>query len=172
MNYSFDGIEPQIASDAFIAQSADLIGNVIAKAKSNIWFGAVLRGDIEPISIGENSNIQDLSVIHTDAGFPVIIGAHCTVGHRAILHGCVLEEGVLVGMGATVMNGCVIGRGSIIGAGAVVTEGQQIPPFSMVLGMPGKIKKELDPSTFSDRIAHAMGYVDRGQHYLEALKAL
>ncbi|MCZ4272782.1 gamma carbonic anhydrase family protein [Maritalea porphyrae] len=172
MQYSFDGIAPTIAADAYVSQSADLIGNVIAKSKANIWFGSVLRGDIEPITIGENANVQDLSVIHTDAGFPVEIGAHCTIGHRAILHGCLLEEGVLVGMGATVMNGCVIGRGSIIGAGAVVTEGQQIPPFSMVLGMPGKIKKQLDPSTFDDRIAHAMGYVNRGQHYLNAAKVL
>lgn len=172
MNYSFDGVAPNIAPDAFVAKSADLIGNVIAKSKSNIWFGSVLRGDIEPITVGENANVQDLSVIHTDAGFPVEIGAHCTIGHRAILHGCVLEEGVLVGMGATIMNGCVIGKGSIVGAGAVVTEGQHIPPYSMVLGMPGKIRKGLDPSSFSDRIAHAMGYVDRGQHYLSALKTL
>ncbi|MFT6658921.1 gamma carbonic anhydrase family protein [Maritalea sp.] len=172
MIYSFDGVAPELSPDAFVADSADLIGKVIAKSKSNIWFGSVLRGDIEPIFVGENANVQDLSVIHTDAGYPVEIGAHCTIGHRAILHGCILEEGVLVGMGATIMNGCVIGKGSIIGAGAVVTEGQQIPPFSMVLGMPGKIKKELDPTSFKDRIAHAMGYVDRGQHYLSALKKI
>jgi len=172
VNYSFDGVVPDIAADAFVAQSVDLIGNVIAHSKANIWFGSVLRGDIEPITVGENANVQDLSVIHTDAGFPVEIGAYCTIGHRAILHGCILEEGVLVGMGATIMNGCVIGKGSIIGAGAVVTEGQHIPPFSMVLGMPGKVKKQLDRTTFEDRIAHAMGYVDRGQHYLKALKAL
>lgn len=172
MNYSFDGVAPKIAADAFVAQSVDLIGNVIAHSKANIWFGSVLRGDIEPIIVGEKANVQDLSVIHTDAGFPVEIGDHCTIGHRAILHGCILEEGVLVGMGATIMNGCVIGKGSIIGAGAVVTEGQHIPPFSMVLGMPGKVKKQLDPSTFEDRISHAMGYVHRGQHYLKALKAL
>ncbi|MGJ8527729.1 gamma carbonic anhydrase family protein [Maritalea sp.] len=170
MLYEFDGIVPQLADDVFVAQSADLIGNVVAKSKSNIWFGAVLRGDNEPIVIGENANIQDLSVLHTDPGYPCIIGDNCTVGHRAILHGCVLEEGVLVGMGATIMNGSVIGRGSIVGAGAVVTEGQQIPPFSMVLGMPGKVRKTLDEATFSDRIAHAANYVERGQHYLKALK--
>lgn len=172
MQYSFDGDLPQIAEDAFVADSVDLIGRIVAKSKANIWFGSVLRGDIEPIIVGENANIQDLSVIHTDAGFPVEIGEYCTVGHRAILHGCKLEEGVLVGMGATIMNGCVIGRGSIIGAGAVVTEGQIIPPFSMVLGMPGKIKKELDPSSYDDRIAHAMGYVNRGQHYKTAVKPI
>ncbi len=172
MQYSFEGDVPQIASDAFVADSADLIGRIVAKSKSNIWYGSVLRGDIEPIIVGENANIQDLTVIHTDAGFPVEIGEFCTIGHRAILHGCKLEEGVLVGMGATIMNGCVIGKGSIVGAGAVVTEGQIIPPFSMVLGMPGKVKKELDPSSLDDRIAHAMGYVNRGQHYLNAAKVL
>ena len=172
MRYSFEGDEPQIAADAFVADSADLIGRIIAKSKSNIWYGSVLRGDIEPITIGENANIQDLSVIHTDEGFPCVIGDYCTVGHRAILHGCHLEEGVLVGMGATIMNGTRVGRGSIIGAGAVVTEGQDIPPFSLVLGMPGKVKREMDPSTFDDRVAHAMTYVERGQHYLSAVKPL
>jgi carbonic anhydrase/acetyltransferase-like protein (isoleucine patch superfamily) len=172
MLYSFEGEKPQIDPNAFVAESADLIGRIIAKQGANIWYGAVLRGDIEPITIGINANVQDLSVLHTDAGFPLTIGDHCTIGHRAILHGCILEEGVLVGMGATIMNGCHIGRGSIIGAGAVLTENQQIPPFSMVLGMPGKIKKELDPSSFDDRIAHAMNYVERGQHYKKAVQPL
>jgi len=172
MQYQFHNDSPIIAEDAFVADSADLIGKVVAHANSNIWFGAVLRGDDETITIGENSNIQDLTLIHCDPGFPVEIGANCTIGHRAILHGCILEEGVLVGMGATIMNGTRVGRGSIIGAGAVVTEGQDIPPFSMVLGMPGKVKKTLDPSTFADRLTHAKKYVERGQEYLKALKAL
>lgn len=172
MLYSFEGDKPQIHEHAFVAESADLIGRIVAKEGSNIWYGAVLRGDIETITIGVNANVQDLSVLHTDKGFPLTIGDHCTIGHRAILHGCVLEEGVLVGMGATIMNGCHIGRGSIIGAGAVLTENQKIPPFSMVLGMPGKIKKELDPSSFDDRIAHAMNYVERGQHYKKAVQPL
>ena len=172
MLYSFENDSPQIASDAFLAESADLVGRVKAKAKSNIWYGVVLRGDIELITVGEYANVQDLSVVHTDKGYPCEIGNYCTVGHRAILHGCILEEGVLVGMGATVMNGTRVGRGSIIGAGAVVTEGQNIPPFSLVLGMPGKVKKELDPKSFDDRVAHAMNYVERGQHYLSAVKPI
>jgi carbonic anhydrase/acetyltransferase-like protein (isoleucine patch superfamily) len=127
----------------WIAPDAQIIGKIRIAQESSIWFGAVLRGDNELIDVGARSNIQDHAILHTDPGFPLIIGEDCTVGHRAILHGCKIGNGSLIGMGAIVMNGAVIGEGSLVGAGALVTEGKKFPSHSMILGSPARQVKTL-----------------------------
>jgi carbonic anhydrase/acetyltransferase-like protein (isoleucine patch superfamily) len=129
---------PEIADSAFVASTAVVAGKVTLGDKASVWYGCVLRAEIEPISVGASSNIQDLSVIHTDPGSPVVIGDRVTVGHRVVLHGCTIEDDVLVGMGAVVMNGAVVGAGAVIAAGAVVTSGTQIPPNTLAAGIPAK----------------------------------
>jgi len=148
--YEIDGIRPDLAGrpgineDCWVAQSATLIGNVHLKAKSSVWFNVVMRGDNEPITIGRGSNVQELVMCHTDPGFPLTVGENCTIGHKALLHGCTIGDNSLVGMGAMVMNGAVIGKNCLIGAGALVSEGKTIPDNSLVLGVPGKVVRELD----------------------------
>lgn len=152
-----------------MAPSASVIGKVIAAPLSSIWFGTVLRGDADQISLGEGSNVQDNAVVHCDPGFPARIGEYCTIGHAAIVHGCTLERGVLIGMGAIIMNGAVIGEGSIVGAGAIVTEGTIVPPFSVVLGQPGRVKKTLDAASLEDRLDQAQRYIERAQLFAQEL---
>ena len=142
--YRLDGQAPALDAECWIAPDAVLIGKVRVEAGASVWFGAVLRGDNETILVGARTNIQDLSVLHTDPGFPLTIGQGCTVGHRAILHGCTIGENTLVGMGAIVLNGAVVGRNCLIGAGALIAEGKTIPDNSLVLGMPGKVVRTLD----------------------------
>ncbi len=142
--YRLGAHAPDIAEDAWVAPGAQVMGDVVLGAGASVWFGAVLRGDAERLTIGARSNIQDNSVLHTDPGYALVIGEGCTVGHRAILHGCVLEDNVLVGMGATILNGARIGTGSLIGAGALITEGKEIPPGSLVMGAPGRVVRTLD----------------------------
>ena len=144
MIHALDDRAPALADDAWVAPDARVIGAVSMGPGASAWFGAVLRGDNEPIAIGAGSNVQEHCVLHTDMGFPLTVGADCTIGHRAILHGCTIGAGSLVGMGAIVLNGAVIGAGSLIGAGALVTEGKEIPPGSLVLGAPGKVVRTLD----------------------------
>ena len=134
--YQLDGQAPELPPDGnyFIADTATVIGKVRLHNSASVWFGAVLRGDNEWIEIGESSNVQDNSTCHTDLGFPLKIGKGCTVGHNAILHGCTIEDGALVGMGSIIMNGARIGRGSIVGAGSVITEGKQFPEYSLIIG--------------------------------------
>jgi carbonic anhydrase/acetyltransferase-like protein (isoleucine patch superfamily) len=127
---------------AYVAANATLVGAVTIGAEASVWYTTVLRGDGAPITIGARSNLQDGTVVHTDPGHPVTLGAGVSVGHRAVLHGCTIEDDVLVGMGSIVMNGAVVGTGSIIGAGALVPEGYVVPPRSLVLGMPGKVRRE------------------------------
>ena len=134
--YSLDGHAPQIAENTWIAPDANLIGKVVIEDLASIWFGCTLRGDNEEIRMGAGSNVQENCVMHTDMGYPLVIGPGCTIGHKAMLHGCILEENVLIGMGATVLNGARIGRNSLIGAGALITEGKQIPEGSLVMGAP------------------------------------
>lgn len=141
--YALDGYRPQIADNAFIAASADIIGKVAVGSHAGIWFGAVLRGDIEPITIGEGSNVQDLSVIHTEKGAPAIIGENCTIGHKALIHGCAIQDNCLIGMGAIVMNYAEIGAESLVGAGALVTEHKKFPPRSLIIGSPAVVKRSL-----------------------------
>lgn len=140
----FDGTSPQVPETAWVAPNATLIGDVSLADRSSVFYGAVLRADMDSISIGERSNIQDGCVVHTDTGFPTVVGAGVSVGHRAVLHGCTVEDDSLIGMGAVVLNGAVVGAGSLVAAGAVVTEGMRIPPGSLVAGVPAKVRRELD----------------------------
>lgn len=149
----------------FIAENATVIGDVTLADDVNIWFGAVVRADRDSIAVGAGSNIQDNAVVHTTPGFPVRIGAGVSVGHGAILHGCTIEDDVLVGMGAIVLNGAVVGEGSIIGAGAVVTEGKEIPPRSLVLGVPGKVVRETTPEQQEKIVHNAREYIRLAGEY-------
>lgn len=144
MILELDGIRPEIHPDAWVAPGAVLVGRVVVRAGASVWFGAVLRGDNEVIEVGEGSNVQDNAVLHTDMGFPLMIGADCTIGHRAMLHGCTLGDGCLIGMGATVLNGTRIGAGSLIGAATLLAEGKEIEPASLVIGAPGRVRRSLD----------------------------
>jgi len=132
---------------AWVAPDANVIGNVVLGARSSVWFGSTIRGDNEAIIVGEGANIQDDCVLHTDPGFPLTIGADCTIGHKAMLHGCTVGEASLIGMGAIVLNGAVIGRNCLIGAGALIPEGKVIPDNALVMGAPGKVVRELGPET-------------------------
>ena len=165
--YTFENFSPEIKETSFIAPNASLIGRVKIGAKSSVWFNTVLRGDMENITIGDESNIQDLSMGHADPGFPLVLGNRVTIGHHCVLHGCKIEDDCLIGMGAIIMNGVRIGRGSIIGAGAVLLEGMEIPEFSMVIGSPAKIKKTYDESILDNIRKSAKIYVKRSISYRE-----
>ncbi|MBV9995286.1 MAG: gamma carbonic anhydrase family protein [Caulobacteraceae bacterium] len=153
----------------WIAPNAVVIGRVILKKNSSIWFGAVLRGDNDPITIGENSNIQDNSVLHTDPGSPVIIGDNVTVGHSVTLHGCVIGDGSLIGMGAVILDGARIGRNCLIGAGALVTERKEIPDNSVVLGSPAKVARTLTPEQAAGLTGGARSYVENWKRFRQGL---
>ena len=150
---------PQIHETAYVAEGAQVIGDVILKADSSIWYNTVCRADINQIVIGERTNIQDNSVIHLENDQGVLVENDVTVGHNAIIHGCSIADGALIGMGAIIMNGAVIGKGAVIGAGAVVKEDMVIPDFSLVVGVPGKIVKTLSPETYDDNVKWAAKYV-------------
>jgi carbonic anhydrase/acetyltransferase-like protein (isoleucine patch superfamily) len=136
MIYALDGIAPRIDQTAWVAPDANLIGRVVLEAEASVWFGATLRGDNEEIRVGAGSNVQENCVLHTDMGYPLTIGANCTIGHKAMLHGCTIGDGTLIGMGATILNGAKIGKGCLIGACVLVTEGKEIPDGSLVMGAP------------------------------------
>ena len=172
--YALDGVAPQLPQDGeyWIAPNAAVIGKVTLEPFASVWFGAVLRGDNERITVGERSNIQDLCMLHTDMGFPLQIGRNVTVGHQATLHGCTVGEGALIGMGATVLNGARIGRNAVIGAHALVAEGKDIPDNALVVGIPGKVVRTL-PDEEAARLAHlADHYVDNLQRYNKGFKSI
>ncbi len=154
-----------VHSSVWIAQGAIVVGDVTIGEDSSIWFQAVLRGDTDPIRIGRRTNIQDGCVLHADPGFPCILGDGVTLGHRAIVHGAVVEDNAVIGMGAIVMNGARIGAGAIVGVGAVVTEGTLVPPGSLVLGLPGKVRRELTPDELERNRRTADSYVERARQY-------
>ncbi len=158
MIYALDGTSPEIHPDAWIAPTAVLIGRVVVGAGASVWFGAVLRGDNEEIRVGAGSNVQENAVLHTDMGYPLTIGANCTIGHKAMLHGCIIGEGTLIGMSATVLNGAKIGPQCLIGAAALVTEGKVIPEGSLVMGSPGKVVRALDEAARARLLRSAQGY--------------
>ena len=158
MIYALDGLAPTLHPDAWVAPDATLIGRVVLEEGASVWFGAVLRGDNEEVRVGAGSNVQDNAVLHTDIGYPLTIGANCTIGHRVMLHGCTVGDGSLIGMGATLLNGARIGRGCLIGAGALITEGKDIPDFSLVMGAPGRVVRALDDVAQARLIASAEGY--------------
>lgn len=153
------GRTPEVHQDAFVAPTAVVLGAVALAAGSSVWYHAVLRGDCESISIGEGSNIQDNCTVHADPGFPVAVGNGVSVGHNAVLHGCTVEDDVLVGMGATVLNGARIGTGSLVAAGAVVPQGMQVPPNSLVAGVPAKVRRELTEADRAGIRLNGEGYV-------------
>ena len=159
--YALAGVAPTTPSVGrfWVAPDATLIGDVRLEDEASVWFGAVLRGDNEPITIGARSNVQDLSVVHTDPGFPVEVGADCTIGHRAILHGCIVRDNSLVGMGAIVLNGAVVGRNCVIGAGALLAEGKEIPDNSLVVGAPGRVIRSIDSDAAAMLTLAAARYV-------------
>ena len=167
--YELDGVRPEIADDTWIAPDANLIGKIVVEDGASIWFGSTLRGDNEVIHIGKGSNVQENTVMHTDMGFPLVIGAGCTIGHKAMLHGCTIGDNSLIGMGATVLNGAKIGRNCLIGAGALVTEGKEIPDGSLVMGAPGKIVRELDDAAIQGLRASALHYQDNMRRYRAGL---
>ncbi len=169
MIWALDGIAPELADDVWIAPDAQVMGKVVMAAGSSAWFGAVLRGDNDPITVGENSNLQEHVVCHTDPGFPVMIGADVTVGHKAMIHGCEIGDGALIGMGATILNGAKIGKGCLIGAGALVTEGKEIPDGSLVMGAPGKVVRELDAAAREKLLASAAGYQAKAARFRDGL---
>ena len=170
MIYALDGIAPQIDSTAWIAPDAVLIGRVFVGPGASVWFGAVLRGDNEEIRIGAGSNVQDNAVLHTDWGFPLEIGENCTIGHKALLHGCTVGDGTLIGMAASVMNGARIGAACLIGAAALVTEGKEIPEGSLVMGAPGKVVRALDAAARLRLLESARGYQANARRYAAGLK--
>lgn len=172
MIYALDGIRPEIHETAWIAPTAVLIGRVVVKAGASVWWGAVLRGDNEPIVVGEGSNVQDGTVCHTDPGTPVEIGADVTVGHMAMLHGCTIGEGSLIGIGAVLLNGARIGRGVVIGAGALVTENKEFPDGSLVMGSPAKVVREAKPELLERARRGTAKYVRNGERYARGLELI
>lgn len=159
MRIEVGGFSPKIDEGAWLAPNATVIGQVCLAAEVSIWYGAVLRGDLEQITIDERTNIQDGCVLHADPGFPLTVGSGVSVGHNAILHGCTVGDDVLIGMGATVLNGAVIGAGSLIAANALIPEGARIPPGSLVAGVPGKVRRELDDAAKDGIRGNAAVYV-------------
>ncbi len=169
--YALGEVSPEIPEDGdyWVAPDANVIGRVRIGSGVGIWFGATLRGDNELIDVGAGTNIQENTVCHTDPGFPLTIGRNCTIGHKAILHGCQIEDGALVGMGATILNGAVIGEGALIGAGALVTEGKVVPPRTLVLGSPAKPVRDLSSDAVADLLASAARYQTNMRRFRDGL---
>ena len=170
--YALDGISPATPEngDFWVAPDANVIGNVVLEEAASVWFGCTLRGDNEEIRIGAGSNVQENTVMHTDMGFPLIIGAGCTIGHKAMLHGCTIGENSLIGMGATVLNGAKIGKNCLIGANALITEGKEIPDGSLVVGAPGKVIRQLDEKAIEGLRWSAKHYQDNMRRFRDGLK--
>ncbi|MGZ8291350.1 MAG: gamma carbonic anhydrase family protein [Telluria sp.] len=163
---------PEIDPSAFVAESANLIGKVTLEANASVWFGVTIRGDNERITIGEDSNVQEGTVMHTDMGYPLTIGKGVTVGHQAMLHGCTVGDGSLVGIQAVILNGAKIGKGCLVGAGALVTEGKEFPDYSLIIGAPAKAVRTLSEEDVARLQASAQSYVKRGQLFKTELKRI
>lgn len=169
--YRLNKCGPQLPEpgDYWVAPSATVVGDVRIGSGVGIWFGAVLRGDNEPITVGERTNIQEHAIVHADPGYPAVIGVALTIGHRAIIHGCAIGDGSLIGMGAIVLNGARIGRGCLIGAGTLVTEGKDIPDGSLVVGSPGKVFRTLDEAAQHGLLRSAEHYVTNWQRFANGM---
>ncbi|MDO5604438.1 MAG: gamma carbonic anhydrase family protein [Paracoccus sp. (in: a-proteobacteria)] len=172
MIWELDGVAPQIAEDAWIAPDAQIIGRVVIEPGASIWWGAVLRGDNEEIRISAGANVQDLCCLHTDPGYPLHVGENVTVGHRAMLHGCTIGAGALIGMGATVLNGARIGAGTLIGAGALISEGKDIPGGVLVMGAPGRVVRELDAGQIGGLLESARRYSANAARFRDGMKRI
>jgi len=163
---------PEIDASSFVADTASVIGKVSLRANTTVWFGVTIRGDNERITIGENSNVQEGTVMHTDMGYPLDIGKNVTVGHQAMLHGCTIGDGSLVGIQAVILNGARIGKGCLVGAGALVTEGKEFPDHSLIIGAPAKVARQLTPDEVAGLLGAADSYVQRGQLFKTQLKKI
>jgi carbonic anhydrase/acetyltransferase-like protein (isoleucine patch superfamily) len=174
MIYKLNKNKPQFPEDGdfWVAPDANVIGKIRLNTGASVWFGATLRGDNEWIDIGAGSNVQENSVLHTDIGFPLTIGRNCTIGHKAILHGCTIGDQSLIGMGAIVLNGAQIGRNCLIGAGALITEGKIIPDNSLVVGAPGKVVRSLTEAEIEGLLASATGYQTNMRRFAKGLEAI
>lgn len=170
--YALGTISPTVDADTWIAPDANVIGNVVLEAGASVWFGATIRGDNEVIHIGAGTNIQENTVMHTDPGCPLTLGAGCTIGHKVMLHGCTVGDNSLIGMGATILNGAKIGKNCLIGAGALITEGKEIPDGSLVMGAPGKVVRQLDDKAIAGLKASAQHYMDNMRRFRADLKAV
>ena len=172
--YEIDGIKPVLpeSGDCWVAPDANVIGQVTLGEDVSIWFGCTLRGDRDHISIGDRSNVQEHSIMHTDPGYPLQVGTDCTIGHGVILHGCIIEDNCLIGMGATILNGAHIGANSLVGANALVTEGKTFPPNSLIVGSPAKAVRELDPEIAAKMGSGAQNYVENGKRYKRSLRRI
>lgn len=170
MIYKWKGIQPVVEKDVFVAKSADIIGRVVLKQNSSIWFNTVLRGDLNEIEVGENSNVQDGTVIHTDSKYPVIIGEGVTIGHNCIVHGCRIGDSCIIGMGATILNGAKIGKNSIVGANSLVTQNKEFEDGVLILGSPAKIIRKLTDEEIEGIRMNAEHYVENGREYAKNLE--
>ena len=170
--YELDGAQPRVADSAWVADSAQVMGNVVLGEDSSVWFGTVIRGDTETITVGRGSNIQDASVLHADIGKPLTIGDNVTVGHQVMLHGCTIGDESLIGIGAIVLNGAKIGRHCLVGAGALVTEGKEFPDGSMIIGSPAKAVRQLTPEQIEGLKLSAQHYMDNARRFRVGLKKL
>jgi carbonic anhydrase/acetyltransferase-like protein (isoleucine patch superfamily) len=167
--YQFAAWRPEIAADAYVAPGAHVMGRVRLSPRASVWFGAVLRGDNEPIDIGEESNVQDGAVLHTDPGYPLTVGPRVTIGHQAMLHGCTIGEGSLVGIQAVILNGAQIGRNCLVGAGALVTEGKVFPDGVLILGSPARVARELTAEAIAAMQANTQHYVECAKRFSQEL---
>jgi carbonic anhydrase/acetyltransferase-like protein (isoleucine patch superfamily) len=168
--YELDGTAPRVAESAWVADNAQVIGNVVLGEDSSVWFGVTVRGDTETITVGRGSNIQDGSVLHADVGLPLTIGENVTVGHQVMLHGCTIGDGSLIGIGAVVLNGAKIGKHCLVGAGSLVTEGKEFPDGSMILGSPARVAKSLTPEQIEGLRMSAKHYTDNAGRFRKTLK--
>jgi carbonic anhydrase/acetyltransferase-like protein (isoleucine patch superfamily) len=170
--YQLDTLMPRIADTAWVADSAQVIGNVELADDASVWFGVIMRGDNEPMRVGRGSNIQDGSMVHSDPGFPVTLGENVTIGHHVMLHGCTIGDGSLIGIKSVVMNGAKIGRNCLVGAGSLVTEGKEFPDGSMIMGAPAKVVRELTPEQIAGLQRAAAHYVANAQRFKAGLKKI
>ncbi len=168
--YELDGAAPQLAASAWVADNAQVMGDVVLGEDCSVWFGVTVRGDTDTIHIGRGSNIQDGSVLHADMGLPLTIGEHVTVGHQVMLHGCTVGDESLIGIGAIVLNGAKIGKNCLVGAGALVTEGKEFPDGSMIIGSPAKAVRQLTPEQIEGLRQSAKHYVANAQRFRHGLK--
>jgi carbonic anhydrase/acetyltransferase-like protein (isoleucine patch superfamily) len=170
--YELDGRTPSIAESAWVADSAQVMGDVTLGEGASVWFGAIARGDSDRIVVGAGSNIQDGSVLHADDGLPLVVGERVTVGHQVMLHGCTIGDESLIGIGAIVLNGVKIGKHCLVGAGSLVTEGKEFPDGSMILGSPAKVVRQLTPEQIGGLRKSAQHYMDNAQWYRKGLKKI
>lgn len=170
--YEVDGVSPTVADSAWVADSAEVMGDVVLGDEVSVWFGVVIRGDTSAIRVSARTNVQDLSVLHSDVGLPLTIGAGVTIGHKAMLHGCTVGDDSLIGIGAVVLNGAKIGKGCLVGAGALVTEGKEFADGSMILGSPARVVRTLTPEQLADLRDSADHYVENAKRFKVSLNKL